>query len=374
MKIAIIQRVCPDYRVGFFKKVFNRNKDNTLLFLNNDDNEIKAKNAKQIPFPFKKIPYFKFNLFKRIFYLNYTLLFELIKLKPKIIFTEGDGHFLAYVQSLFYRYFINRKARVICWTYFILPGVQEPNSFEKKLRNFMHKYFDAHFVYSTFSKEKLIEKKIKPESIFISHNVSNTDVLIEKSKNLISSQAAKEKLKISNNFTVSYIGALEPAKKPEKFIEIAKNFKDQNINFLMAGNGSQKVFLENLVKENDIKNIFFRSVNHSEVDLLYAATDMLIIPGRGGMIISEAMCFGIPVLLDCCDGVELDFIQNGKNGYILNDASPKVFSDHIIKIMNDKNLQIEMKSYSQNLINKRFNTSNMVNVLFDCINYCVSKK
>ena len=24
MKIAIIQRVCPDYRVGFFKKVFNR--------------------------------------------------------------------------------------------------------------------------------------------------------------------------------------------------------------------------------------------------------------------------------------------------------------------------------------------------------------
>ncbi len=374
MKIAIIQRVCPDYRVGFFKKVFKRNEGNTLLFLNNDDNEIKAKNAKQIPFPYKKIPYFRFNFFNRIFYLNYTLLFELIKLKPKIIFTEGDGHFLAYVQSLFYRYFINRNSRVICWTYFVLPGVQEPNSFEKKLRNFMHKFFDAHFVYSTFSKEKLIEKKIKPESIFISHNVSNTDILMKKSKNLISSKAAKEKLQISNNFTVSYIGAIEPAKKPEKFVEIAKYFKDQKINFLIAGNGSQKVFLEKYVKENDIKNIFFRSVDHSEVDLLYAATDTLVIPGRGGMIISEAMCFGIPVLLDYCDGVELDFIHNGKNGFILNDVSPKVFSDHIIMIMNDKNLQAQMKNYSQNLINKRFNTSNMANVLFDCINYCVTKK
>ena len=48
---------------------------------------------------------------------------------------------------------------------------------------------------------------------------------------------------------------------------------------------------------------------------VYCKADIVYVPGRGGMIISEAMAFACPVILHEADGTEYDLVINGKTGF-----------------------------------------------------------
>ena len=97
---------------------------------------------------------------------------------------------------------------------------------------------------------------------------------------------------------------------------------------------------------------------------------LLILPGRGGMVISEAMTCGIPVLTSAADGTERDLIKNKLNGYI-TDGSINSY----IKIINfllknqskydliSKNAADTMKKYNDNYMAREI--SNVINSSFN---------
>ena len=48
--------------------------------------------------------------------------------------------------------------------------------------------------------------------------------------------------------------------------------------------------------------------------LYYRAADVLALPGRGGMVISEAMTHGLPVIVHEADGTERDLVRHRETG------------------------------------------------------------
>jgi glycosyltransferase involved in cell wall biosynthesis len=59
--------------------------------------------------------------------------------------------------------------------------------------------------------------------------------------------------------------------------------------------------------------------------LHYRASDVVVIPGRGGIVISEAMAWRLPVVVHEADGTELDLVSDGETGYVLNSGTVESF-------------------------------------------------
>ena len=68
-------------------------------------------------------------------------------------------------------------------------------------------------------------------------------------------------------------------------------------------------------------------------------------PTRGdvwGLVINEAMSFGLPIVTTdkCVAGVEL--IENWKNGFLINVDDSEMLREKILTILSDEQLQHEM--------------------------------
>jgi glycosyltransferase involved in cell wall biosynthesis len=56
--------------------------------------------------------------------------------------------------------------------------------------------------------------------------------------------------------------------------------------------------------------------------LYYRAADVVTLPGRGGIVISEAMAYGLPVAVHQADGTEYDLVIPDKTGFRMQTGSP----------------------------------------------------
>ncbi len=79
--------------------------------------------------------------------------------------------------------------------------------------------------------------------------------------------------------------------------------------------------LEGFAREKNLKDVYFAGFkNQTEIPAFYAAADVFVLPsGEGetwGVVVNEAMCFGLPIVLSHRVGSAADLVRNGQNGYI----------------------------------------------------------
>ncbi|MDG2266178.1 MAG: glycosyltransferase, partial [Candidatus Marinimicrobia bacterium] len=141
---------------------------------------------------------------------------------------------------------------------------------------------------------------------------------------------AKQKLNLDNICTLLFIGSLEKNKKPNKLIEIMNSI-DIEVNVIFLGVGT----LYSELKDLNNKNIITPGYVNSNIELYLSASDIVIVPGRAGMNISESLAFGLPVIVHQADGIEYDLIKNGENGFIIPDDKIETYCFFIKEIMNE---------------------------------------
>lgn len=65
--------------------------------------------------------------------------------------------------------------------------------------------------------------------------------------------------------------------------------------------------------------IFFGFRDRNEIKKYYATSDLLVLPsGREtwGIVVNEAMCFGLPVIASDQVGAARDLMRDGENGFV----------------------------------------------------------
>jgi glycosyltransferase involved in cell wall biosynthesis len=77
--------------------------------------------------------------------------------------------------------------------------------------------------------------------------------------------------------------------------------------------------LQNLVDELGARSVhFFGFQNRNRIADYYAISDVLVLPSvreTWGIVINEAMCFGLPVIVSYQVGAGIDLVTDGHNGY-----------------------------------------------------------
>lgn len=166
-------------------------------------------------------------------------------------------------------------------------------------------------------------------------SIKNTDIL----KSLISLDR-KEKLK--NELGIPYdkvilsVGQFIPRKGFDWMIEAYKEIDKEIGIYIIGGNPSEEY--KSLKKKYEMINLHFIDFqNKVSLNKWYQSADLFVLPTREdiwGLVINEAMSQGIPVITTdkCIAGIEL--IENGKNGYVINDFNMSTLEKKTIEILN----------------------------------------
>lgn len=162
----------------------------------------------------------------------------------------------------------------------------------------------------------------------------------------------------NNNLNIIYASKLMKSKNPIdllKAYEIVKK-KFENVNLIFVGTGEEEENLKNYVEKNRIKDVFFLGfLNQSELPEIFAVSDIFVLPAINeawGLIINEAMCAGLPIIVSDVVGAVPDLLKEGINGYSFVAGDIEQLADKLYLILSDDNLRILMGEKSREIISK----------------------
>ena len=141
-------------------------------------------------------------------------------------------------------------------------------------------------------------------------------------------------------------------------IEAAKYFVDSNTDLFMVGrdDGLRKS-LEKRAQELEISDVikFTGPVNHEDIPLWIAASDILVLPslseGRPNVVL-EALSCEVPVVATDVGGIP-ELVVNGETGYLVPAKNPAELSGKINKLLEDRSRREKMGKFGRKSIIQR---------------------
>jgi glycosyltransferase involved in cell wall biosynthesis len=198
-----------------------------------------------------------------------------------------------------------------------------------------------HFIVISKHSKVFFEKNIQKFPIHLLPNAIN----FNKFDNSKSDREEKQTIKLIS------VGSLTPLKNHKFLVEIAAILKEKNIDFQLTvlGDGPQKNELKELVNSKSLNSeVFFLGNQDNVEDFLWQSTIYVhsSISEALGLTLLEAMASGLPVItLD--GGGNRDLIEEGKNGYLLEERDPEIFADSIINLFSDSNKYSKMSQFAR---------------------------
>lgn len=360
--LAIIQRVCAPYRVHLFEILGRMPGVQLRLFVGQDIHGTKVRNTTDFKgLDVVQLPTRQWEFGSRLWVHHPTLQKRLEEFQPDAILCEGESNFLNAIQAITFR----RRHPLVGMVHWSLGGLPGGNQalpgVRGVARRLFRRQFDSFVVYSSYGQRVLQDQGFPVENIFVATNVSDTTYHLRQAEAInLSKSEARVRLGLPDKFTVLYVGSLGSNKRLDVLIEAASRLRAEEINVVICGGGDALSGLKRLAETCQARNIHFAGKVSTELPLYYKASDALVLPGRGGMVISEAMAFSLPVIVYQADGTEYDLVQDGVTGIRLQRGDAEDFCQAILGLKVNTRRGEEMGQSGQRLIRERFTAESMV--------------
>lgn len=172
----------------------------------------------------------------------------------------------------------------------------------------------------------------------------------------------REKYGIGEDETVLFmVSRLTSEKNVEFVFRSVKNIlKRDKIKFLVVGDGYLRRDLEEYCRREKIsqKVIFCGEVEREEIKNYYTSADIFVYSSKSetqGMIITEAMYMGLPIVALSATGIN-SLVLNRGNGFLVGENEEE-FSKAVLKLINDKDLRNKFGEVSARIAREKFTSS-----------------
>ena len=372
VRLAVLQRVCHGYRVDLFSSLAAAKNVEMMLFIGDDIPGSKVRNARQLDgIPVTRLRTRFIRMGQRILPLHVGLIDQLRQFAPTVIVCEGESHFLGYLQAIYYRARYARGTALIHWSLVALPGQSRGEfSFRGLIKAFFRKHFDAFVVYSSFGKERLVDCGVDSRNVFVATNVGNVDRWQELSNAVEDTRAgARRRLLLPDQFTVLYVGTLSDNKRPDVVLDLARQCRAERYSFVVLGDGELLEHLKRRASRERLHHVHLLGRVTEQLALYYRAADVLLVPGRGGIVISEAMAFGLPVVVHQADGTEYDLVRHQVTGIVVSSSAVEDFRKALETLRNEPARCAAMGSEGRHVVDQLWTTGHMVRQFLRAVEY-----
>lgn len=202
-------------------------------------------------------------------------------------------------------------------------------TFYKYLLKLLNRYKKLKFVtLSNFVKEQLILDGYSSNKIEVIYN------MLDK-KNIIRTKVVKKK-------QILYIGRLEIEKGIHDVFSAFETLRDNSIELIIVGEGSQSANIKNHINERSLNNIKLQGYLSSKKLLaLFKSAKVIIAPSIWpepfGRFIQDSYATGIPLITTKVGGIP-EGIKNGQTGLLIEPNNPQQLVNAIKELLSNKKL------------------------------------
>lgn len=138
-----------------------------------------------------------------------------------------------------------------------------------------------------------------------------------------------------------FLGSLGPVANIDNLVSAFALLNQEEIQLTIAGEGSEKAYLKDMVKDLSVKNIKFISAPSSEVGKIQATADILILSLRKGAArlalpskLTAYMLSGKPIIASVdYDSDTANVIREASCGWIIEPENPQALAAKIIEVI-----------------------------------------
>ncbi len=162
----------------------------------------------------------------------------------------------------------------------------------------------------------------------------------------------------------------------EAFALVKKKFSNKSLKLLIAGKGTQRGFLENMVKKLGIENdtIFTGYIDHNNVQDYHNMLDIYVamsLEESFGVAVLEASACGKPVIVSNVGGLP-EVVENGKTGFIVEKGNSEALAEALSKLIREPELAVIMGNEGRNKVIKEYDWKESVNKMISIYNTIIN--
>jgi glycosyltransferase involved in cell wall biosynthesis len=153
---------------------------------------------------------------------------------------------------------------------------------------------------------------------------------------------------------ILFCGKLVPKKDPLVLLEAFRRLAKKSW-LLLVGDGPLRDTVLDFIREHGLKRVFFCGfLNQSEIGKAYVSADVLVLPSRWGetwgLVVNEAMNFGLPVVVTDKVGCASDLVVPGENGLIVPAGDSEALAQALEVLVEDPDTRSRFGQTSLSII------------------------
>ena len=354
--LGVQQRVLPEYRAPFFELLAESCPNGLGVFAG------KARPNEAIaPFTaLQKAVYFPANNVHLLGGAAYGLLqpsfVDWLNIwQPGALIVEANPRYLSTPAAV--RWMHNRNRPVLGWGLGAPPASRLETAFRGR---FLHS-LDAVIAYSRAGAEQYIAAGLSPERVFVAPNA----VAARPGQKPF----VRPPVYADGRATLLFIGRLQARKRLEVLLQacaaLPRGLKPR---LIIVGDGPERESLQQLAAEVFPETVFTGAMSGAELEPYFAAADLFVLPGTGGLAVQQAMSHTLPVIVGEADGTQSELVRP-ENGWLLSSSSVEGLTRALSEALQYPNRLRQMGLASYRIVSEEVNLEKMVETFAKAVDF-----
>ena len=173
---------------------------------------------------------------------------------------------------------------------------------------------------------------------------------------------------------VLFVGRLQARKRVDALLRACAGLPAAlQPRLVIVGDGPAREALEAMAREVYPAAEFVGARHDAELAPYFAAADLFVLPGTGGLAVQQAMSYGLPVMVAEADGTQSDLVR-AENGWVLPPNDDAALERTLADALRDVERLRQMGRESYRIVADEVNLEKMVEVFADVVGVVTKKR